>query len=284
MGKVGKADLLMHLPTARLRALADAFSVQADRRSKDALVEAFVRYRKLSTASLFGGCTADDLRVIAVQRGVSLRSANKAQMIEALLAESDPLPCRETATLAASMNQKSPESTVRSTTLTKRKKTEEAEDPNLVTGEPEEQDPDAEVTEGDEPTAQDTLICALTGEFKPDKPEERVLQSLLEQLHREYLVELSDMERDVRISCVNADDKKKNTTVGIAVYEHGKPHELENVIRVVLIAKANAKVSDAAIDQLDLVLSNLSEERAEVYGVWTNGKEMAFPFTFLCGH
>ncbi len=49
--------------------------------------------------------------------------------------------------------------------------------------------------EGGEPIPQDTLVCALTGEFKPDKPEERVLQSFVEQLHREYRVELGDMAR-----------------------------------------------------------------------------------------
>ncbi len=130
--------------------------------------------------------------------------------------------------------------------------------------------------EGVEPIPQDTLVCALTGELKLDKPEERILQSLIEQLHREYRVELADMKRDVKVACCDAAGKRKTITVGIALYEHGKSHDLENVIRVVLVAKANAKVCDAALAQLDLVLSNLSEDRAEVYGVWTNGKEMTF--------
>lgn len=127
-----------------------------------------------------------------------------------------------------------------------------------------------------DPIPQDTLVCALTGELKPDKPEERVLQSLIEQLHREYRVELPDMERDVKVSCLDDTGKKKTTTVAVAVYEHGKPHISENIIRVALVAKGNAKVSDALVGQLDLVLSNLSENRPEVYGVWTNGRDMAF--------
>lgn len=130
--------------------------------------------------------------------------------------------------------------------------------------------------ESEEPIPQDTLVCALTGELKPDKPEERVLQSLVEQLHREYRVDHSDMRRDVRIPCVNEEGKRKTVTAAIAVYEHGEPPQIENIIRVALIAKANAKVSDAAIGQLDLILSNLSDEREEVYGVWTNGRDMAF--------
>jgi type I restriction enzyme M protein len=128
----------------------------------------------------------------------------------------------------------------------------------------------------DELIPQDTLICALTGQLKIDKPEERVLQSLIEQLHREYRVELSDMERDVKVACRDGAEKKKTVSIGVAVYEGGKPHSLDNLIRVVLVAKSNAKVSYAAIGQLELVLSNLNEARSEVYGVWTNGKEMAF--------
>jgi len=156
--------------------------------------------------------------------------------------------------------------------LAKRQKVSELEESEL---EPAATD-DALGEESEEPIPQDTLVCALTGELKPDKPEERVLQSLVEQLHREYRVELSDMKRDVKVPCVNDEGKRKTVTVAIAVYAHGEPPELENIIRVALIAKATAKVSDAAIGQLDLVLSNLSDERAEVYGVWTNGRDMAF--------
>lgn len=130
--------------------------------------------------------------------------------------------------------------------------------------------------DGGEPTPQDTVVCQITGEFRPDKPEERVLQSMVEQLHREYRVEHEDMARDVRIPCLDASGKKKTVSVAIAVYERGTAHKIDNMIRVVMIAKGNAKVSDAAIRQLDLVLSNLSEEREVVYGLWTNGKDMAF--------
>src|ERR1700724_1632188 len=63
--------------------------------------------------------------------------------------------------------------------------------------------------------APDTLVCALTGELVTDKPEERVLQSLIEQLHREYRVELVDMSRDVKVPCLDASGKKKTANVGI---------------------------------------------------------------------
>jgi type I restriction enzyme M protein len=166
--------------------------------------------------------------------------------------------------------------TTKRTTLVGRKSMEKPKEGDVTVQEPDEAEDQLLDEEGGEPIPQDTLICALTGEFRPDKPEERVLQGLVEQLHREYRVELSDMARDVKVPCIDASGKKKTVAVAIAVYEHGKPHELNNIIRVVLIAKANAKVSDSAIAQLDLVLSNLSDDRDEVYGVWTNGKDMAF--------
>jgi type I restriction enzyme M protein len=137
-------------------------------------------------------------------------------------------------------------------------------------------DVETEDAEGEEPVPQDTIICALTGEAKPDKAEERVLQSLIEQLHREYRVELSDMARDVRLPCETNAGKRKTINMAIVVYEAGAPHEVTNIIRVALAAKAGTKPSDATTAELDLVLSNLSEDRPEVYGVWTNGRDMTF--------
>lgn len=164
--------------------------------------------------------------------------------------------------------------------MARKRKAAEVADVEDVSEEPAAAEAEADLPEGDdeagEPILQDTLVCALTGELKHDKPEERILQNLIEQMHREYRVELADMERDVKLACTDAAEKKKNVPVAIAVYEKGKPHVVEHIIRVVLIGKANAKGTTAAVALLDLVLSNLNEDRAEVYGVWTNGKDMAF--------
>jgi len=158
----------------------------------------------------------------------------------------------------------------------KRQRKSEDVQPKLAKASDEAAYEDGSIEESAEPIPQDTLVCPLTGELMPEKPEEHVLQNLVEQLHREYRVELSDMERDVKVTCIDAAGKKKTIISSIAVYEHAKSHELKNIIRVVLVAKTGVKVSDAAVGQLDLLLSNLSEDRAAVYGVWTNGKEMAF--------
>lgn len=114
-------------------------------------------------------------------------------------------------------------------------------------------DPGLTSADGDEEAgdliAPDTLVCALTGELVADKPEERVLQSLIEQLHREYRVELSDMTRDVKLPCVDSRGKKKTATIAIVWYEHEKPHDPSNIIRAVLVGKANAMGSERVVGQ-----------------------------------
>ncbi|NLS90944.1 MAG: N-6 DNA methylase [Planctomycetaceae bacterium] len=125
------------------------------------------------------------------------------------------------------------------------------------------------------------LVCALTGEHKTVSPQEETLQSFIEQLHREYAVELEDMARDFRVTCVYEDTKTGRTktrsrTVSLVVFEPGAEREINNIIRVAVVAKPGTKASAAAIGLLEEVLANLSEERPEVFGLWTNGAELAF--------
>lgn len=144
-------------------------------------------------------------------------------------------------------------------------------------------DPDVEATEGEseELLPEGKLVCALTGEQKVATPQEETLQSFVEQLHREYGVALEDMSRDVRIRCTFVDEKtgrerNRSRTVSLAVYETGKPHELEHVIRVALVASPSAKADTKAIGLLEEILGSLSDSHARVFGLWTNGIELAF--------
>lgn len=125
-----------------------------------------------------------------------------------------------------------------------------------------------------------TLVCALTGEPKPATPQEETLQSFIEQLHREYAVDLEDMARDVRVECITGEEggrqKKKTRTVQLVVYEHGKRREVGNIIRAVVIAKPATKPDKKAIALLEEVLGGIGPERDRVYGLWTNGIDLTF--------
>lgn len=133
----------------------------------------------------------------------------------------------------------------------------------------------------DELVPEGKLVCALTGEFKTASSQEEVTQSLIEQLHREYTVPLEDMERDVRVACTTEDpdtgrSRTRRRIVSLVVYQAGKAHDVANIIRVGIVAKPGVKPDAKAINVLDEVLGNLSQDRPQVYGLWTNGIGLEF--------
>jgi type I restriction enzyme M protein len=141
---------------------------------------------------------------------------------------------------------------------------------------------------GEEVVPEGTLVCKLTGEHRTETDQEKVVQSVIEQLHGEYAVPMEDLERDVRIACVSQEggkERTRNRVVSLAVFEHGTPHRdpedesrvaVGNITRVVIVAKPGTKPDDGAIGVLHEVLGSLSQDRDEVYGVWTNGADMTF--------
>lgn len=137
-------------------------------------------------------------------------------------------------------------------------------------------------TEGAEEEAlpEGTLVCALTSEQKVSTPQEETLQSLIEQLHGEYGVELAEMARDVKVECITGEEggkqKKRTRSAQLVVYESGKPHHVDNIIRAVLVAKPGTKPGQKAIDLLEEVLGGIAPNRDEVYGLWTNGSDLTF--------
>jgi hypothetical protein len=125
------------------------------------------------------------------------------------------------------------------------------------------------------------LVCALTGEQLTANAQEETLQSFIEQLHREYEIPFEDMGRDVRIQTQTEDPKTGKTrtrtrVVSLAVYEAAKAHSIENIIRVAVVSSAGTKPDEKAIGVLEEVLAGLSEEREQVFGLWTNGIDLAF--------
>lgn len=122
-----------------------------------------------------------------------------------------------------------------------------------------------------------TLVCQLTNEHRAITPQEELLQSFIEQLHREYGIDLADMERDVRVECITGEEggkqKRKSRAVQLAVYEHGKPHETAHLVRAVLVAKPGTKPAIAILDE---ILGSIAPDEDRVFGLWTNGAELSF--------
>lgn len=162
--------------------------------------------------------------------------------------------------------------------MPKKKRLSPEEDGGLLTVDSEVEALDGET---EELLPEGKLVCALTGEQKLATPQEETLQSFIEQLHREYGVALEDMGRDVRLRCTFVDEKtgkerNRSRTVSLVVYETGKPHEVDHVIRAAFIASPSTKADAKAIGVLEEILGSLSDSYPQVFGLWTNGIELAF--------
>ncbi|MCD7932732.1 MAG: hypothetical protein LUH15_16015 [Tannerellaceae bacterium] len=89
------------------------------------------------------------------------------------------------------------------------------------------------------------LICTLTGKSKKITDKELTLQSLIIMLNEEYNFELEDMERDFSIPYKEEDmGKKKRLKVDLAVFEPGKEHSKDYLIRIGIVQDSKVKKSD----------------------------------------
>lgn len=137
----------------------------------------------------------------------------------------------------------------------------------------------------DEVVPQGKLRCALTNALVDDTAEEQTLQSFIDQLEREYGVDPHDMERDVEVVVTFEQgdaERRRKRKVTLAVFEQGKPHTVEHLIRAVVIARAGTKLppevqeDDKLFESLRDVLATVPDAHPHVYGLWTNGEVMEF--------
>ena len=121
------------------------------------------------------------------------------------------------------------------------------------------------------------IICALTNEVKTNKGKEPTLQSLILMLNDEYRFDMSDMERDCVLSYEDKDDgKKKRMKVDLVVYETGKPHDADYIIRVCVVQDDKTKVKDPK-KGVEATLEKILEYLPDCeFGVWTNGDVFHF--------
>ncbi|GHV15411.1 restriction endonuclease subunit M [Bacteroidia bacterium] len=120
------------------------------------------------------------------------------------------------------------------------------------------------------------LICVLTNEVKPAKVKELTLQSLISMLNEEYGFDLSDMERDFTISYINDEGKNKRIKVDLAMFEAGKVHNLDHLIRICIVQDDKVKVTDDKKGVVAALEATLSAVEKCEFGVWTNGEVFHF--------
>ena len=121
------------------------------------------------------------------------------------------------------------------------------------------------------------LICVLTGEVKKVKAQESNLQSVIIMLNEEYGFDLDDMKRDFKIEYTDPDTgKSKKQKVELMVFEKGKPHEQEHVIRICIVQDDKVKDNDKK-KGVKITLENAmgAVESCE-FGLWANGSSYHF--------
>lgn len=125
--------------------------------------------------------------------------------------------------------------------------------------------------------ADDQLLCILTNKPKKAKAQEKNLQSTIRMLNEEYGFDLDDMERDIRISYIDPDtERNKKQKVDLAVYEKGKKHDQENIIRIAIVQGNKVKETDKKKGVLPTLENAMGAVENCEFGLWTNGSDIKF--------
>lgn len=121
------------------------------------------------------------------------------------------------------------------------------------------------------------LVCILSGEVKKIKAQESNLQSVILMLNEEYGFDLDDMKRDFTILYEDPETgKTKKQKVNLVIFEKGKPHEQDFIIRIAIVYDDKVKVTDKK-KGLSATLENAmgAVESCE-FGLWANGSSYNF--------
>ena len=120
------------------------------------------------------------------------------------------------------------------------------------------------------------VLCALTDSPKPAKSKELTLQSLILMLNEEYGFEMSDMERDFSFAYVDLEGKNKRIRIDLAVFEAGKPHDSDGLIRICIVQDDKTKSKDSKKGVEATLQAALEASDNCDFGLWTNGEEFHF--------
>ncbi|XGB42902.1 MAG: N-6 DNA methylase [Nodosilinea sp. LVE1205-7] len=122
------------------------------------------------------------------------------------------------------------------------------------------------------------LLDYITNGLVKDSSKEQVRQRIARALFHEYGISVEDMEPDLKVPVGG-----KNKKVGIAIFRHGLPHEVENLRRVVVCEKeptgrgiTKMRSHDQAKRDLEVLKEFMGAAENCEWGLWTNGLEFFF--------
>jgi len=123
---------------------------------------------------------------------------------------------------------------------------------------------------------EDQLICILTNKIVKATEKESNLQFMIQTMSEEYGFALEDMQRDFSFKYTDEEDKRRSVKLDLAIFEHGKAHDGDNLIRAIVVAKdAKVKNKDPKGGVMASLENILTYSECE-FGCWTNGEDLHF--------
>lgn len=121
------------------------------------------------------------------------------------------------------------------------------------------------------------IVCALTNKVVKSTDKELTLQSMIEMMTEEYGFATEDMERDFKVKYNDSEsDKAKTQKVDLAIFEEGRAHVKENLIRFIIVVKdAKVKPTDKKNGVTATTENILSCTDCE-FACWTNGEDLQY--------
>ena len=121
------------------------------------------------------------------------------------------------------------------------------------------------------------VLCLLTSEAKKATSAEVNLQSVIRMLNEEYGFDLDDMERDFKIEFIDPDTgKPKKQKVELVVFEKGKSHTQDQIIRICVVQDDKVKETDSKKGLTATLENAMAAVQSCHFGLWANGSSYHF--------
>ena len=121
------------------------------------------------------------------------------------------------------------------------------------------------------------VMCILTEKARKATSQENNLQSIIRMLNEEYGFDLIDMERDFNVLYTDPDTgKNKKQKIELVIFEKGKSHEQDYIVRIVIVQDEKIKENDKKKGVTITLENALAATNNCEFGLWTNGTDIKY--------
>ena len=121
------------------------------------------------------------------------------------------------------------------------------------------------------------VMCILTEKPRKATSQENNLQSIIRMLNEEYGFDLTDMERDFNVIYTDPDTgKNKKQKIELVIFEKGKSHEQDHIVRIVIVQDEKIKENDKKKGVTITLENALAAADNCEFGLWTNGTDIKY--------